>query len=531
MKKIDAAQLKTMLRDGQELALIDVREEGVFSQAHALYACSIPLSRLEIDIERLVPRKTTRIVLMDEGDAAEPLSRDAAPRIAALGYGDVAVLDGGMTAWQAADYEIFSGVNVPSKAFGEFVEQTYHTPHISAPDLKAKMDRGEKLVILDSRPIEEFRRMHIPTGIDSPGAELVYRVHDAAPDPDTLVVVNCAGRTRSIIGAQSLINAGIPNKVMALENGTMGWQLAGQELAHGEENRRAPLPTPEGLAKARAAGERVAKRFGVQFIDQATLAQWQKERDSHNLFLLDVRSPEEYAEGHLPDSESAPGGQLVQATDEYVGVRHARIVLVDDTEVRAIMTASWLVQMGWEQVRVLKGGLGGMAQTKDLPKRAIQLPAVETISLTALNGRLTDDSVAVLDLGSSVRFRAQHVPGAWWGVRSRLKQALDRIPAVKELVLVSPDDRVARLAAPEAKALRPGLTVKVLEGGSRAWFAAGLRTEDGMTRATTEASDVWYKPYENRDALEQSMRDYITWELALVPKVERDGDAKFRPFP
>ncbi len=531
MKQIDAAQLKAMLRDGKELALIDVREEGVFSEAHALYACSIPLSRLEIDIERLVPRKTTRVVLMDEGDAAEPLARDAATRIAAIGYGEVAVLDGGMKAWRAADYVVFSGVNVPSKAFGEFVEQTYHTPHISAKDLKAKMDRGEKLVILDSRPIDEFRRMHIPTGIDSPGAELAYRVHDVAPDPDTLVVVNCAGRTRSIIGAQSLINAGIPNKVMALENGTMGWQLAGQELANGEDHRRAPLPTKEGLAKARAAGERVAKRFGVQFIDQATLAQWQKERDSCNLFVLDVRSPEEYAEGHLPDSDNAPGGQLVQATDEYVGVRHARIVLVDDTEVRAIMTASWLVQMGWEQVRVLKGGLGGMVQTKDLPRRSVKLPAVETITLAALNGRLDDGALALLDLGSSVRFRAQHLPGAWWGVRSRLKQAMDKIPQVKELVLVSPDDRVARLAAPEAKALRPGLAVKVLEGGSRAWFAAGLPTESGMTRATTQTNDVWYKPYENRDALEQSMRDYITWELALVPQVERDGDAKFLRFP
>ena len=67
-----------------------------------------------------------------------------------------------------------------------------------------------------------------------PGAELVLRVRDIAPSPDTTIVVNCAGRTRSIIGAQSLINAGIPNKVVALRNGTMGWHLAGFTCDKGE---------------------------------------------------------------------------------------------------------------------------------------------------------------------------------------------------------------------------------------------------------------------------------------------------------
>ena len=109
--------------------------------------------------------------------------------------------------------------------------------------------KGVRLVILDSRPYEEYHRMNIPGGIDAPGAELVYRVHDLAADPDTLVVVNCAGRTRSIIGAQSLINAGIPNKVVALKNGTMGWHLAGLELERGQ-TRAAAAPDGDALIKA-----------------------------------------------------------------------------------------------------------------------------------------------------------------------------------------------------------------------------------------------------------------------------------------
>ena len=225
---ISPQNLRDALTDGQELALVDVREEGVFLAGHLFWSACIPLSHLELRVRDLIPRIETRVVLCDGGEGGgNGLTDLAAERLAAMGYADVAVLDGGVAGWRAAGMEVFSGVNVPSKAFGEFVEHAYDTPRIPAKELKALQDSGENLVILDSRPMGEFRRMSIPGGVDCPGAELVYRVHDAAPDPETLVVVNCAGRTRSIIGAQSLINAGIPNKVMALKDGTMGLDSGG----------------------------------------------------------------------------------------------------------------------------------------------------------------------------------------------------------------------------------------------------------------------------------------------------------------
>ena len=356
MDRLSAQDLKQRIRAGDELALLDLREEGPFSKAHLFHARSMPLSRLELRVAAALPRRGVPIVAMDgEG---EGLAERGAKRLAALGYGNLAVLDGGLAAWVAAGYEVFSGINVPSKAFGEIVEQTCGTPHIAASDLKALIDEGRAPVILDSRPFEEFHTMSIPGGIDTPGAELVYRVHDLVADPETPVVVNCAGRTRSIIGAQSLINAGLPNPVMALENGTMGWQLAGLTLDHGQD-RRAPVPSVAGLEKAKAAAAGVAERFGVRRITMEGLADWQAEAEVRTLYLLDVRTPEEFEAGHLPGSRSAPGGQLVQASDEYLGVLGARIVLIDDTGVRATMTASWLLQMGWTEVAVLEGGLQG----------------------------------------------------------------------------------------------------------------------------------------------------------------------------
>jgi rhodanese-related sulfurtransferase len=256
-RKVDARALKAMLADGQELALIDVREELIFSQNHLLFARSVPLSRLELRFARLVPRRTTRIVLCDDGDG---LAERAAEILVRAGYTDVAALAGGIAGWAAAGFEVFSGVNVPSKAFGEFVEHETGTPSIAADELDRLIRAGTDMVVLDSRPFDEYQRVSIPTAVNVPGAELALRIRDLAPSPQTLVVVNCAGRTRSIIGAQSLINAGVPNKVVALRNGTMGWTLAGLACESGKA-RRAPTVSPAGLAWAKSAAAGVAARF------------------------------------------------------------------------------------------------------------------------------------------------------------------------------------------------------------------------------------------------------------------------------
>src|SRR5580693_1527226 len=230
-----------MIDDGGELALVDVREELIFSQRHLLLARSIPLSRFELKFAQLVPRRATRIVLCDDNDG---LAERAAAILERNGYSDVAVLAGGIDGWVNAGFEVFSGVNVPSKAFGEYIEHANGTPNISADELEKLLRDKADIVVLDSRPYDEYSRVSIPTGVNVPGAELVLRAREIAPSPATMVVVNCAGRTRSIIGAQSLINAGVPNKVVALRNGTMGWNLAGFACDSGKD-RRAPGASPQ----------------------------------------------------------------------------------------------------------------------------------------------------------------------------------------------------------------------------------------------------------------------------------------------
>ncbi|HLI11255.1 MAG TPA: rhodanese-like domain-containing protein [Alphaproteobacteria bacterium] len=518
--------VKAMLADGEELAILDVREGGVFARSHLLFASSLPLSRLELGIDRLVPRRTARVVVCDD-DGGE-LAQRAAYRLFALGWKNIAVLKGGVAGWRAAGYELFSGVFVPSKAFGELVEHRCDTPRIEAAELKRRLDAKEDVVILDSRPLDEFRAMSIPGGVDCPGAELVYRAFDLVRRPETLVVVNCAGRTRSIIGAQSLINAGLPNRVVALKDGTMGWHLAGFELARGCADT-APPPSPAGLAKAREAAARVGERAGLRRIDTATLARFEAEATRRTLYRFDVRSPEEYAAGHRPGWRSAPGGQLVQATDQYAGTRNARIVLADSDGVRATMTASWLIQMGWEDVYVLDAALpaDGPERGPEPLRLAGDAPAVATIAPAAARAMIEAGEAVVVDFATSLEYRAAHIPGAWFAIRARLSESLAKLPAARTLVLTSPDGVVARYAARDLATLTKR-ELRVLEGGTAAWRAAGLPLAEGLEHLADETEDVWYRPYDRRESVEAAMRDYLKWEVDLPAQIARDGDARFR---
>jgi len=142
---IDPATLKAWLHDGTEIALIDVREHGVYGEAHLFYSVNVPYSRLEFEALRLVPRLSTRIVLVADEDVTADA---AAAALARCGYDKLHVLAGGTATWQAQGYTLFAGVNLPSKTFGELAEHAYQTPRISADELKRRLDACEKLVVV-----------------------------------------------------------------------------------------------------------------------------------------------------------------------------------------------------------------------------------------------------------------------------------------------------------------------------------------------------------------------------------------------
>jgi len=506
----------------EELALIDVREEDPFAQEHPLFAANIPLSKLELEVFARVPRRDTAITLYDDGEGLAAL---AAARLSTLGYSDVALLEGGLAGWRAAGGELFRDVNVPSKAFGELVESERHTPSLAAEQVQALLDAKADVVVLDARRFDEYQTMSIPGGISVPGAELVLRVAELAPNPATQVIVNCAGRTRSIIGTQSLVNAGIPNPVAALRNGTIGWTLAGQQLAHGQQSSFAPV-SDSTRASAADRARAVADRASVARLNREGLAAWQAEHH-RTTYLFDVRTPEEFALGHLPASRSVPGGQLVQETDHVASVRGARIVLLDDDGVRANMSASWLAQMGW-QVAVLDGlSTADFSESGDWQAPLPEQPQVNEIGVDQLLAWLQAPGTVLLDFTTSANYVKRHIPGAHWAIRAQLPQVLEHLPVAERYVLTCGSSLLARFAAVDLQALTH-TPVHVLEGGTARWIAAGQPLESGETHLAVARSDRYRRPYEGTDNPREAMQGYLDWEFGLIAQLERDGTHGFR---
>lgn len=521
-----AQQLRERLLARREIALLDVREEAPFAQAHPLFAAQLSANRIELDAPWRLPRHDVPIAVYDDG---EGLAEPAARRLLALGYTAVHLLAGGLAGWRDAGGELFCDVNVPSKAFGELVEHEAHTPSLPAVEVKAMLDRHADMVVLDARRFDEYQTMCIPGGISVPGAELVLRVRDIAPDPRTMVVVNCAGRTRSIIGAQSLVNAGIANPVAALRNGTLGWKLAGLALDHGQQ-RRFGEPGEQHRAAARRAAQALADRAGALRLDAGRLAEWSADA-GRTLYRWDVRTAEEYAAGHLPGFGSAPGGQLVQETDVFAAVRGARIALADGGPerdgVRAAMTAHWLAQLGWEVGWLSDNDPAQHSETGGWQPEHAPLPEIATLTPQALAEMLPGGRTVVLDVGTSAEFVRGHLPGAGWLLRSDLPRVLPHLQAAQRFVLVCGDGRLSRLAAADL-ARFTATPVAVLDGGTPAWVAAGWPLQTGETSLLSARIDRYRRPYEGSDAPREAMQAYLDWEFGLVAQLARDGTHGFK---
>lgn len=534
---VTATELLQLAQGDAEHAVIDVREPYVQAHdGHILVSVPLPLGQIELHAVELLPRRDVRIVVIDD-DGGE-CARRAAARLTVLGYTNVALLQGGIAAWRAEGLPVYTGTGVYSKAFGEYVEHQKQTPHISATELWDKLQRKEDVIVLDGRTVEEFNRFSIPGAAPLPNAELPYRIHELLSSEQTLVVINCAGRTRSIIGAQALINAGLSNPVAALEDGTMDWLFQRLPL---EQGKARPLPVPGEATreKAREATRHLTAEYGIEWLDADALTSLRAEASSQQadrtVYWIDVRTRAEYEQGHLPGSQWAEGGQLVQGIDRHIGVRNATIVLIDDADgTRAAITASWLQQLRWGKVLAYAAAPDALKETSvsGTATAVPDLPAGKWLDVAGLQGRLARDEVQLLDLAPSTVYASAHIPGARFAVRERLLwgdegqgiHALDQRP----LVLTSQDGRLAAWAAQELAAAGKR-EVRALRGGTTAWQAVGLPLEHGETQLLHSTDDVPRDSYAWPTEAERfaAFRAYLDWERGLLPQVLSDPLARF----
>ncbi len=520
-KLISVTELSDLLgSQSGDVALLDIRETAEYNLAHIAGSCSLPRRQIEFRMTGLVPWHGARCVICDDDGTRAAL---AAKTLERMGYTDVSVLAGGLNRWVTEGRQTEWGVNVPSKDFGEKVLLHQEVPELEPDELAAWFAEGKRPILLDSRTPEEHNRACIPGSRSMPGAELGLRIWDLAQDPQTPVVVHCAGRTRSIVGAGTLKRLGIPN-VYALKNGTMGWQLAGLELETGSNRLDLPQPSPSGRQRAEQTARDVAETEGVRFVDPSTARGILARADKEIVYAFDVRSREEYASGHIPGFAWVPGGQAVQATDNYVAVENGTLLFTCDGFVRAAMTAAWFRQMDFPNVYVLDGGTEAwQAANSSLESGPpAEVPAgfdelrtrVEQQSPAQVSERLSSGSLAILHVGTSDEYSRAHIPGSRWLSRSWLEpRVADFVPAPSTPIGVTCADGLNAVFAAATLNDIGYSNVAALQGGLAAWTAAGLATESGLTGVTDQPNDVL--PVRRSYA---EMLNYLRWEEALGEK-------------
>jgi rhodanese-related sulfurtransferase len=523
-REITAAALAELLDTHATLALVDVREPGEYNLAHIAGASSVPRRQLETRLGRLVPFRGVDVVVCDDTGRRAAL---AAATLERMGYTRVAVLQGGVNRWASENRPTEWGMNVPSKDFGEKIEVQHHVPTIDADELARRQRRGDELVIVDTRTPEEYRRFCIPGGRSAPGGELALRIHELVRErPGATVVVNCAGRTRSIIGARVLQRMQLPN-VVSLRNGTSGWLLAGLELERGADRVELPAPSAAGRAAAEAFAARVAAEDGVQMLTIGELQKVMARAAGESVYLIDVRTREEYLAGHVPGFGWMPGGQAVQRADDTVAVRNGVVVFCCDGTVRASVTASWYRQMGFASVFAVTGGTTAwvaagqpLASGPDEPLEAIVLAARQRVRQLAAAelaaGVASPRPPVILCVDPSDRFAAGHVPGARWVPRGWLELRIAELAPDTKTPIVATDEDGHDAVLAAATLLELGYTdVAALAGGIEAWRKDGRPLETGLTGVLRPPDDVVPA---GPDRSYADMINYLRWEERLGHK-------------
>lgn len=517
--------LKNLLSGDSQFALIDVREAGEYNSTHIPGSTLIPRRLMEFNVAVAVPFKGALVVVCDDDGRR---AAAAAATLETLGYTNVSVLEGGINRWATLDYPTEWGTNVPSKDFGEKMEVIHHVPEIDAPELQRRIDRGDKLVILDTRTPEEYQRFCIPGGRSMPGGELAFRITDVVKDlePDTTVIVNCAGRTRSIIGTRVLQRMGFSN-ALGLKNGTSGWVLAGYQVERGADRVELPEPSPEGVAAAEAYAAKLAEEDGVRYLDISGLKAMNEKAGRETVYLVDVRTQEEYEAGHIPGFRWFPGGQAVQRSDDVAVVHNSTVVFCCDGKARATHTASWYRQLGIQEVYAVDGGTtswtaAGLGLEAGMAEEAPQglIEARSQVRLVSpqefaqdLNG---STPAAILFVDTSQEFARGHVPGARWLSRSWLEFQVSEFAPSKEITIgvTCNDGQTSALAGATLKELGYQ-KVLVLDGGMSAWREAGLPVETGLSGVMAPPTDVVILGVDRNPA---EMMHYLRWETALGEK-------------
>ena len=517
--KITPETVRSWISDKEEVAFIDVREIGQHTNGHPFFSISIPYSLFEFNIKILVPNKQTRVILIDNNNGISDLVYNIAHQ---MGYSNISIIEGGVEEWVSAGYKLFDGINVPSKSFGELIEKYFHTPSITAKELAQKQKNNENYIVIDGRPFLEYNKMSIPKSICCPNAELFYRVSSYIKDINTEIIINCAGRTRSIIGAQTLIDFGIKNKVKALENGTQGWFLSELSLDHNKNKYLEVLPNDLEIQQLQNKVLKLTNDLNIDLINLKKAQELIIDKKK-STFIFDVTTSKTISikPGTIMN---VPGGQLIQATDKYIGVWKATVILVDDGDlIRAGTTSFWLKKMGYE-VYILKEGLlkaQTLKFTKEIDHKLIDLDFINLEDLVKIKKQI------LYDIRSSKDFCKMRIKNSIWLNRAHLYRKKTKTD--DPIIIITDNLEKASLIVKDLKQKDKGAIIKVYK-----WNQNEITSYPSLIDVTIETLseqnniDFNFHTHMRHDGNKEHAKQYLEWEINLVSKMDKQELSFFK---
>ncbi len=514
---VEAKTVKNWISDNKEIAFIDVRELAQHTAGHPLFSISIPFSEFEINVEKLLPNKEVRIVLFDNNNGISEITYKIAQN---LKYTNIFILKNGIDGWVKSKFHLFDGINVPSKSFGELIEKKFKTPSITALQLSKKQKEKRDIIILDGRPFDEYNKMSIPGSVCCPNAEIPYRISELIKSSNTEIIINCAGRTRSIIGAQALINFGIKNKVYALENGTQGWFLNDFKLDHGKTKFLDKTPSNEKINELRNRIVSLLQNI-VEIID---FNQAQKLINNKNIttYIFDVRT-KTYPKKELSQIRNVPGGQLIQATDKYIGVLKSHVIVFDDGDlVRAGMTALWLKKMNFHcyvvnesPVKIKKLNLKQEVNFETSPINLIKLENFKNLK-----------DIPIFDIRNSIDYCKKRIKNSVWTNRYIITKKMSKY--VKSMIIVTNDLPKASLIVSDLQKKDPDSVVQVYH-----WNETDVEQFlDYIDLKKVELDEKFidfnFHTHLRHKGNKEHAKNYLKWEIDLIKKMDEEEIDYFR---
>ena len=510
---ISPRKAASLVRGHAEAAFFDIREAGYHSRGHPLFAVHLPYSLLEVRVGILAPRPSAPIILID-GDGVT--SAEAAGFLVDMGYSDISIVKGGISAWVRAGLKLFEGEHVPSKTLGELALRRWRPKLLSPEQLANWTDDRRPFTFFDCRPAEEHQRMTVPGATCLPAGEIAHRLPEISGDAP--IVLTCAGRTRGIIAACGLALIDPSRRYLALENGTQGWVLSGRELERGSRVEPMPELTAASSEKTRRAADGFMTRFSIPSADAAMAAQF-RDDPLRTTYFFDTRSNESAGADRLPAFVNVPAGQLVQRTDAHAGVLRSRMVLADDLGMRSAFAAFWLRALGHEvYVARIDDALRSMHPAQ-APKPADgDFPEIS--ALDALMAR--DEGANILDFRTADARAKSRIKGSVACTRSMIRI----LPRRQQWLIIDDGGPQAMLAAREFRRWRfPRFAL--ISGGQPALSAAGAVVEEESEPDPMATFEELLFAGRRHDGDLDDSRAYLNWEKGLVARLTRTDRAKF----